>query len=223
MENMKFYEMGRSVPPEAMKKITGGRLNGMTDINPMWRIKKLTEMFGPCGIGWYPQIVRSWTDAGANGEIVVNMEILLYVIDNEGEGWSKGIPGIGGSKLVAKESGGLFTDDEAYKKAYTDAISVACKALGIGADVYFGKDSTKYDTRSQTKDDTPMPETKPSKGKKGITKSDIKAYGEPKPESVENFLKSSYGVDDLTELNEQETADVIDWLKSRKQKREEKK
>lgn len=28
--------------------------------------------------------------------------------------------------------------------ALTDAISVACKALGIGADVYWDKDSTKY-------------------------------------------------------------------------------
>ena len=29
----------------------------MTDINPMWRIKKLTELFGPCGEGWWYEIV----------------------------------------------------------------------------------------------------------------------------------------------------------------------
>ena len=30
------------------------------------------------------------------------------------------------------------------KMALTDAISVACKSLGIGADVYWNKDNTKY-------------------------------------------------------------------------------
>ena len=29
--------------------------------------------------------------------------------------------------------------------ATTDAISVACKQLGIGADIYFANDRTKYD------------------------------------------------------------------------------
>ena len=38
----------RSVPKEAIKAITGGRLKGMSDINPVWRFEKLTEMFGPC-------------------------------------------------------------------------------------------------------------------------------------------------------------------------------
>ena len=52
MDNLKYYNMGREVPQEAKKNIGGGRLKGMTDINPMWRIKKLTEMFGVCGIGW---------------------------------------------------------------------------------------------------------------------------------------------------------------------------
>ena len=46
MENLELYEKVRSVPENAQKEIKGGRLKGMTDINPMWRIKKLTEEFG---------------------------------------------------------------------------------------------------------------------------------------------------------------------------------
>ena len=38
----------------------------------------------------------------------------------------------------------LYLSDEAYKMAYTDALSVACKALGIAADVYYEKDKSKY-------------------------------------------------------------------------------
>lgn len=142
MENLEIYNKVRSVPKEALKTITGSRLNGMSDINPMWRIKTLTETFGLCGIGWKTEIVRTWLDNGSEGIVSANVEILLKV--KVGEAWSDGIPGIGGSMFVAKEKNGLYTSDECYKMAYTDAISVACKALGIGADVYWDKDSTKY-------------------------------------------------------------------------------
>lgn len=152
MDNLYIYEKVRSVPENAQKTIKGGRLNGMTDINPMWRIKTLTEQFGVCGIGWKTQIVRTWTDEGANGEVITNVEILLFVkVDGA---WSEGIPGVGGSKMISKENSGLFTDDECYKKAYTDAISVACKALGVGADIYWNE-NTKY-TGNGGKNDEPL-------------------------------------------------------------------
>ena len=144
MENLKIYEQVRSVPAEAKKNIGGGRLKGMTDINPMWRIKKLTEVFGVCGIGWKYEIVEKWVEATmVKNEITANVIINLYIRDKEGK-WSDPIPGIGGSKLVASEEKGLYVNDECYKMALTDAISVACKALGMGADVYWDKDTTKY-------------------------------------------------------------------------------
>ena len=45
---------------------------------------------------------------------------------------------------------GLFVDDEAYKKAYTDALGVACKSLGFGADIYRGRNDTKYSGQTAT-------------------------------------------------------------------------
>jgi len=149
MENTRLYEAFKQVPEDAKKKITGGRLKGFTDINPMWRIKKLTEQFGPCGEGWNTRLINERMVPGGNkGEVALFVDIeLVYKLDS-GE-WSAPIFGTGGSTLVANETGGLRLDDEAYKKAYTDAISVACKALGIGADVYWDKDSTKYPTGEQ--------------------------------------------------------------------------
>ena len=144
MDNLKIYNTVREVPPEAKKNIAGGRLKGMTDINPMWRIKKLTEVFGACGIGWKYEIVEKWIEtAMAKDEITANVIINLYIRDEDGK-WSDPIPGIGGSMLVASERSGLYVNDECYKMALTDAISVACKALGMGADVYWEKDTTKY-------------------------------------------------------------------------------
>lgn len=143
MENMKIYNAARSVPESAKSTISAGRLKGKTDINPMWRIKALTELFGPCGFGWKYIIRREWTEPGANGEIAAFVDIDLFV-KSEGE-WSEAIPGTGGSAFVAAETKWLYTSDECYKMALTDAISVACKALGFGADVYWDKDKTKYD------------------------------------------------------------------------------
>ena len=38
------------------------------------------------------------------------------------------------------------TSDECFKMAYTDAVSVACKSLGFGADIYWQNDRTKYNS-----------------------------------------------------------------------------
>ena len=141
--NMRIYDAVRHVPDQAKKKINGGRLAGMTDINGMWRIKVLTEQFGPCGDGWYISDVQYWQDRMDKNESVALFCSILLHVKMDGA-WSQPIYGIGGNMLVAAEKSGPRLDDEAYKKAYTDAISVACKALGIGADVYFEKDVTKY-------------------------------------------------------------------------------
>ena len=139
-------------PPEtALKKITGGRLSGMTDISPQWRYKAMTEQFGPVGIGWSYEIKKLWKEAGTDGQIAAFAEIGLIVRSNTGE-WSIPIPGIGGSMFIAKESSGLRTSDEAYKMAVTDALSVAMKQLGVGADIYMGMwDGSKYKSNDQEK------------------------------------------------------------------------
>ena len=149
-ENLALYNRVRSVPEHALKKIEAGRLKGKTDINPMYRIQCLTREFGPVGFGWYTEVSKKWTEAAENGELAVFVDINLYV-RKDGE-WSKPIHGTGGNKLLSFEKKwengeqvlSAYLDDDAYKKAYTDAISVAAKALGIGADVYFESDATKY-------------------------------------------------------------------------------
>lgn len=161
MSNLAIYEAVRVVPAEAQKEIKGGRLKGKTDINPMWRIKKLTEEFGPCGTGWYYTIDRQWLEPGSGGEIAAFCDISLFIADPESGEWSMAIPGTGGSMFVAKETGGLYVSDECYKMALTDALSVACKALGMGADVYWDKDSTKYTGKTEKDEKPPEPEKPP--------------------------------------------------------------
>ncbi len=142
MENLELYNKVREVPQDAKKTISAGRIKGFTDINPMWRIKCLTEQFGPCGIGWYYKTVEKWTET-VGDEICAFVMIELYVL-YDGK-WSQPISGTGGSRLATKERSGVYVSDECYKMATTDALSVACKNLGIGADVYWKEGKTKYD------------------------------------------------------------------------------
>lgn len=139
-KNLALYNRVREVPVEAKKDIQAGRLKGKTDINPLWRIQTLTREFGPAGIGWYTETER-WTEEHGN-ERAIYLHIKLYIkVDGE---WSKPVEGYGGAMILSQEKNGLFFDDDAAKKAYTDAISQACRSLGIGADVYWANDATKY-------------------------------------------------------------------------------
>lgn len=150
MDNMELFRQFEKTAEEAKKPIEAGRLKGFTDINPMWRFKRLTEVFGPVGIGWKFVITDKQIIPGADGVVSAFVDILLFYKHN-GE-WSEGIPGTGGSSFVAKESKGLYTSDECYKMALSDAIGTACKALGMSADIYFSKDRSKYsDTPGEDK------------------------------------------------------------------------
>ena len=87
----------------------------------------------------------------------IKLAVRDAVLARFGGEWSEAIPGTGGAKYVVQEKSGKYVDDEAFKKAETDAISVACKMLGIGADVYWSEDRTKYDIPEE-----PKREQKPS-------------------------------------------------------------
>jgi hypothetical protein len=130
-------------PATALKEIKGGRLAGMTDVNPQWRYQAMTEQFGMCGVGWRYAIDRLWTEAGVDEEVLAFAQVSVSV--RVGAGWSEPIVGVGGNHLVTKESRGLRNNDECWKMAVTDALSVSLKMLGVAADVYAGRwDGSKY-------------------------------------------------------------------------------
>lgn len=201
---MELYEKVREVPQTAQKDFNNGRFSG-TDINPMWRIKKLTEIYGPCGTGWYIEPISHWTEEAGN-EICAFAEINLYV-KKAGE-WSNPIYGIGGSKVLANEKRGLYTNDEAYKMATTDAISVACKHLGFGADIYWQADNTKYSDGKKDKamEDMEKPISKAhikileEKAKEYNLKLDPNVFGKS---SIEELTEGDYGraLNELAKLN----------------------
>lgn len=140
--SLEYWDKLKSVPADALRKIEAGRLKGKHDISPVWRYERMTEVFGPCGIGWKYEIESvQWVDAGA--EKMVFVQINLYIKDENK--WSAPIPGFGGDFAIQQELKGLHTNDEALKMAVTDALGYAMQKLGVAADVYRGKaDDSKY-------------------------------------------------------------------------------
>lgn len=201
-DNLSLYNKVREVPKEAQKPIQGGRLSGKTDINPMWRIKTLTEQFGPVGIGWKYVIRKEWLETGANGETAAFVDIDLYYKHN-GE-WSEAIPGTGGSSFIAKEAKGLYTDDECFKKALTDAISVSCKALGIGADIYWSEDSTKYTEKPQGSNADTSKKLSPAQVNRAFAIAKGKGYS---PEEVKAWALKKYRVTEISVLTKEQYDD----------------
>lgn len=159
-KNLRFYERLRNCPETALRTIQAGRLKGKSDINPVWRIKAMTETFGPCGIGWRYEITRQW-EMTFGQEVKAFVNINLYYMDEDGI-WSLPIPGTGGATLVEVGKQGLYVNDEGYKMALTDALSVAMKALGVAADVYYSRDkTTAYETKYGAQETMVQPQPQP--------------------------------------------------------------
>lgn len=141
-ENTKLWDLlGRTDPAHTKGFTRGGGFKG-TAIKPMWSYRRMTEEFGPCGQGWGIDAPQFQVLAGAEDEKLVFCTATVWYLH---EGERRLLIGVGGDKAVAKNKFGLSSDDEAFKKSFTDAVTNALKMLGVGADVHMGKfDDSKY-------------------------------------------------------------------------------
>lgn len=173
--NLSIFNKVRKVPDNALKQINAGRLKGMSDVNPVWRILAMTDTFGICGVGWKYEITKQWTETYGN-EIKGFCNINMFIkVDGE---WSDAIPGTGGASFVAMERNGAYVSDEVYKMALTDALSVAMKSIGVAADIYFSKGAdlgTKYAINEQAANEA-LP-TQPTDSNLELILANIKVAG----------------------------------------------
>jgi hypothetical protein len=130
--------LGKTDPAHTKNFNRAGGFKG-TALKPMWAIKRLTEHFGPCGVGW-GMGEPSFQVVPCGNETLVFCTVSAWHGDRDSVVW-----GVGGDKVVAARSSGAFTDDEAFKKAFTDAVMNAFKFVGVGADIHMGLfDDSKY-------------------------------------------------------------------------------
>lgn len=138
-DNLRIWDaLSRTDPAQTKGFSRAGGFKG-TAVKPMWVIKRLTEQFGPCGEGW--GIGRPYFETIPAGE-----EVLVYCTVECWHGSPENtLTGVGGDKVAVKRQSGIFCDDEAFKKAFTDAVNNAFKFIGVAADIHMGLfDDSKY-------------------------------------------------------------------------------
>jgi hypothetical protein len=150
-ENSALWDiLGRTDPKHTQQFKRGGGFKG-TAIKPIWSYRRMTEEFGPCGLGWGVGEPTFQVVQGVNNELLVYCTASVWY--TTGGDTSQTVYGVGGDKIVthirANEQYNRperwENDDEAFKKAFTDAVTNALKLIGVGADVHMGLfDDNKY-------------------------------------------------------------------------------
>ena len=106
----------------------------LTTVDPQYQIQMMTSMFGPVGKGWKYIVQYKYLDGLVFAEVSIK-----YYLDSK---WYEYGP-VCSVQNLSKKNGSL--DDEAPKKAMTDAMTKAFSHLGMSADVFLGMfDDSKY-------------------------------------------------------------------------------
>jgi hypothetical protein len=207
-QNLRIWNrLGKTDPAHTKQFSRAGGFKG-TAIKPIWITRRLTELFGPCGQGWgfeKPefQLVNTPTDT-----LVYCTATAWYM----SEGKQHFVYGVGGDKVVAQRQSGAFCDDEAFKKAFTDALGNAFKFVGVGADVHMGLfEDSKY-LAEVAAEFHPKPD--PTDEKRGKTRLDGPYDTVPKLErAAREFARTLRGIGTLADFeNWKQDADVIAFV-----------
>ena len=143
----RIWDEVKCTDPRFTKKVSKGAY-GFTAVDAHYNVLKATEIFGAHGDGWgwdiiehsvidgvFMVIVQLWYSEemglGPEGEVMVARRTCS--------------PVFGTCKFKGTNKRGDFIDEEAPKKALTDALSKAWSYLGFSADVFLGFfDNHKY-------------------------------------------------------------------------------
>lgn len=149
-ENMEIWDKVKHTDPIWTKSADKGKRKETT-VRPMYNVQRATELFGPCGKGWGFEVASLETFADPKtGEAVLWVKVKVwYRLPGSSERYE--IEQFGGNKLITETKGTetkgsvRIFDDDAAKKATTDALGKALTYLGFGADIQMGLyDNAKY-------------------------------------------------------------------------------
>ena len=142
MDNKALWMRVCVTDPKAVKPITGKQYKGNSP-KPYWIVERLTDEFGPCGIGWGFGIVNERMERLTPDDVLhVAVVRMWYVLDGQrGE-----VEQVGQTKAVyARSAGGYVVDEDAPKKSVTDALVKCASYLGFAGDIFSGRwDDSKY-------------------------------------------------------------------------------
>ncbi len=142
MEHMALWNAIERTPTDQTKAITGKPYSG-TSPKPYYLVRKATETFGPCGIGWGFTVVGERIEEGPAGE---KLHIARVRVWYEWNGKRGEVEHIGATPFSGTRSNGkTYLDEDAPKKSVTDALVKALSMIGFAGDIFMGRyDDSKY-------------------------------------------------------------------------------
>lgn len=141
-ENTALWQRAFVTDPAAVKPITGKQYKGNSP-KPYWIVQRLTEEFGPCGIGWGFTILNERFERfGEHESLHVAVVRFWYSQPPERGEFEQ----VGQTRASYMSAGGKFiVDEDAPKKSVTDALVKCASYLGFAGDIFSGMwDDSKY-------------------------------------------------------------------------------
>ena len=156
MTKMRIWDSLCRTNPKFTKTAPSSYGKRITTIDPMYQIQCMTEVFGPVGQGWKYTVEYKHVDNEGYWGLIYAEVCIHYCIHGE---WFQYGP-VCSVQNLCKKNGTL--DDEAPKKAMTDAMTKAFSHLGMSADVFLGKfDDSKYVEQMKQEFSKPQPKKIP--------------------------------------------------------------
>lgn len=143
MSNKELWERVCITNPAAVKPITGKQYQGNSP-KPYWLIERMTDEFGPVGIGWGVTVKSERFERLGEFDVLhVAVVSVWYVLDGKR---TESFDQMGGTKAAYKtKNGALMVDEDAGKKSVTDGMVKCLSMIGFAGDIFSGRwDDSKY-------------------------------------------------------------------------------
>ena len=141
-ENKALWARAFTTDPRAVKPITGKQYKGNSP-KPYWIVERMTDEFGPCGLGWgFTILSERFERFGDTESLHIAVVRLWYVMDGKRGEFEQ----VGQTRASYMSAGGKFiVDEDAPKKSVTDALVKCASYLGFAGDIFSGRwDDSKY-------------------------------------------------------------------------------
>jgi hypothetical protein len=142
MSNRELWDRVCVTDPRAVKAITGKQYNGNSP-KPYWIVERLTDEFGPCGIGWGFSIVSERFERFSDTDTLHLAVVRFWYVMGAERGELEQVGQTKATYMSSKDK--FIVDEDAPKKSVTDALIKCASYLGFAGDIFAGRwDDSKY-------------------------------------------------------------------------------
>lgn len=129
--------------PKAVKPITGKTYQGNSP-KPYWLIERMTDEFGPVGVGWGVVVKSERFERMGEFDVLHVAVVSVWYMHNGVR--TETFDQMGGTKAAYKtKAGALMVDEDAGKKSVTDGMVKCMSMIGFAGDIFSGRwDDSKY-------------------------------------------------------------------------------